>query len=157
MEELRKKFEEQTKKDQEELRRKKEELRRKQEDLRRKQEELRRKQEEFRKQREEQRKRLEEQARRLNEEIWSREDGQWRRNNHDNYNNLIESKIKVDKLNEENKKCIICLEDFKDNDNAIFLPCFHVFHNNCIREWLRNKDFCPLCKINIKNNLINNF
>ena len=77
-------------------------------------------------------------------------------NAQNNYSDLIETKISINKLNEENNRCIICYEYFKDNDNAIFLPCFHVFHSKCINEWLKNKDNCPLCKIEIKNNLNNN-
>ena len=77
--------------------------------------------------------------------------------NQNNYTHLLETKIETNKLNDEKKRCIICYEDFKDNDNAIFLPCFHVFHSKCINEWLKNKDNCPLCKIEIKNNLNNNF
>ena len=53
----------------------------------------------------------------------------------------------VNKLNDENKKCIICLEDYKNYDKAIYLPCFHLFHKKCITEWFkRNKRFCPFCK-----------
>ena len=78
-----------------------------------------------------------------------------RRNNQNNYNNLIETKIKANKLKEENKTCVICYEDFKDNDEAIFLPCFHLFHNNFINKWLKNKENCPLCKINVNDNLYN--
>ena len=73
--------------------------------------------------------------------------------NQNNYSHLLETKIETDKLNEENKRCIICYEDFKDNDKGIFLPCFHVFHSNCIKTWLKNKDNCPLCKFNVKDNL----
>ena len=72
-----------------------------------------------------------------------------------NYDNLIESKININKLNEENKTCVICYEDFKDNEDAIFLPCFHFFHTKCIKEWLKKSDICPLCKISVKNNLNN--
>ena len=73
-----------------------------------------------------------------------------------NSNNLIETKIDISKLKEDDKACSICLEDFENNDKAIFLPCFHVFHSKCINDWLSKKDECPLCKISIKNNLNNN-
>ena len=76
--------------------------------------------------------------------------------NNSNYKNLIETRINVDKLTEDNKRCVICYEDFKDNDESIFLPCFHVFHKKCIKKWLKYKDFCPLCKISVNNNLNNN-
>ena len=65
-------------------------------------------------------------------------------------NVLPESKIAdINKLNEENKKCLICLEEYVNNDNVIYLPCFHIFHKNCIIQWIKNHAICPLCKINI--------
>ncbi len=153
MEELKRKTEEEFKKKEEERKKLMEDL----EKQRKRQEEQRKKLievlEEQRRRLEEQVRKTEEENKRRNEERIRREDETWLRNN---YNNLIETKIKADKLNEENKKCVICLEDFKDNDNVIFLPCFHVFHPKCITSWLRKKDDCPLCKINIKNNLNNN-
>ena len=44
-----------------------------------------------------------------------------------NSNNLIETKIDISKLKEDDKACSICLEDFENNDKAIFftmLSCF---------------------------------
>jgi uncharacterized membrane protein YgcG len=82
-----------------------------------------------------------------------------------------EDKVKafLDKLKtRENPKeifaesCIICLEDFKQNDkmnldekNEIsILECGHKFHRNCITDWLKKDESCPLCrtKFNIKGN-----
>ena len=156
IEENKRKLEEQRRME-EDRRRMEEQRRRMEEDRRRMEEQIRRSMEEVRRRIEEQRRIFEEeQVRRINEENWRRDDENWRRINQNNYNNLIESKIKADKLNEENKQCVICIEDFKDNDDAIFLPCFHFFHSKCIKEWLNKTDNCPLCKINVKNNLNNN-
>ena len=129
--------------------------------MRRQTEELRKKLDEEQKKYEEEMKRyraqlirnLEERNRRIEENLYYNYQSANRRSNRYNLYNLIESKIDVNKLNEENKKCVICYEDFKNNDSAIFLPCFHVFHSNCIKEWLSKKDICPCCKINVKNNL----
>jgi hypothetical protein len=63
----------------------------------------------------------------------------------------------VNKLNEENKRCVICYENFKNNDNIIYLPCFHFFHQNCIINWIKKKPSCPLCKIKINNNSLSKF
>ena len=99
---------------------------------------------------------LSEDIKRLYEKFGIRYDiGDYNDIDNNNYDNLIESKINVNKLNENNKTCVICYDDFKDNDDVIFLPCFHVFHTKCIKEWLKNKNFCPLCKSNVKNNLNN--
>jgi uncharacterized membrane protein YgcG len=60
------------------------------------------------------------------------------------------------------ESCIICLEDFKQNDKKnleekdeiSILECGHKFHRNCITDWLKKDESCPLCrtKFNIKGN-----
>ena len=58
----------------------------------------------------------------------------------------------INKLNDENKRCVICLEDFKNNDKSIYLPCFHLFHEKCITDWINmRKGFCPVCRTLINN------
>ena len=158
--ERRRKLENEQRRRQEEQNRKIEEMKRKLEDeQRRRLEEYNRKIEEMNRQLEndnrrieEIRRQLEDNRRRLNEELRIRYDI---RDYDNNYDNLIESKININKLNEENKTCVICYEDFKDNEDAIFLPCFHFFHTKCIKEWLKKRDICPLCKISVKKNLNN--
>ena len=62
-------------------------------------------------------------------------------------NNLPSSKLKdISKLDDDKKNCIICLEDFRIDDEVIFLPCLHIFHRDCIIEWLKNHDDCPVGK-----------
>jgi hypothetical protein len=34
-------------------------------------------------------------------------------------------------------QCAICMDDFKENDEAKRLPCSHHFHEECISRWLR--------------------
>ena len=152
-EEHNRKIEEMKRKLEDEQRRRLEEYNRKIEEMNRQLEnERRRRQEEYNRRIEEIRRQLEDNRRRLNEELRIRYDiGDY----NNNYDNLIESKININKLNEENKTCVICYEDFKDNEDAIFLPCFHFFHTECIKEWLKKRDICPLCKISVKNNLNN--
>ena len=60
---------------------------------------------------------------------------------------LPKSRIKdISKLTEDKKKCCICLENFKVNDETINLPCIHIFHSNCIKKWMKRQDICPICK-----------
>ncbi len=48
------------------------------------------------------------------------------------------------------KECLICLEVISEEDrNLYFLPCSHFFHENCIYIWLRKNLYCPLCRIPI--------
>ena len=57
----------------------------------------------------------------------------------------------IDKLKE--KKCIICLENFKNGDESTTVPCFHIFHPNCIGEWLKKHNTCPICKTEFKEEI----
>ena len=76
--------------------------------------------------------------------------------------NLPETQIEdVSKLDPEKKNCVICLEDFKNKDKAIILPCIHLFHKTCINNWLKKKNTCPICKFKLTGSNIdsqnNNF
>ena len=56
-------------------------------------------------------------------------------------------KNKLEKLiNSNNDKCLICLEDFKENVQVLYLPCSHLFHSICILRWLLNNNKCPICQ-----------
>lgn len=39
--------------------------------------------------------------------------------------------------------CAICLDGFQQRDEAARLPCGHIFHSDCLREWLRVRLQCP--------------
>ena len=51
---------------------------------------------------------------------------------------------------EDEDLCSICLSNFDDKDVKI-LKCNHFFHNECIIEWLKVKEICPNCKVNLKS------
>ena len=75
-------------------------------------------------------------------------------NNSNILSQLPENKIEdLNKLNEENKRCIICLEEYNIGDITIVLPCFHFFHKSCMINWYKRKATCPLCKLDIKSNI----
>jgi len=42
-------------------------------------------------------------------------------------------------------ECSICLEQFSKN-RPVTLSCGHIYHKNCIKNWLKNNDACPLCR-----------
>jgi len=56
--------------------------------------------------------------------------------------------------NENSSTCVICLEEIntEENRNNKVLECGHMYHNDCIQDWLRTDSSCPLCRA--KSNLI---
>ena len=64
--------------------------------------------------------------------------------------NLPVSKVTKKKSDgSQDDDCIICLSDFKVGQDIISLPCFHVFHKECIESWLKSKLWCPVCKFKV--------
>ncbi|KAG6538124.1 hypothetical protein ZIOFF_003235 [Zingiber officinale] len=49
----------------------------------------------------------------------------------------------------EDTSCSICLEDFKVMTQALAMPCGHLFHEGCLKEWLRRRNSCPLCRFSL--------
>jgi hypothetical protein len=47
---------------------------------------------------------------------------------------------------QDNERCVICLEEYKHEDTLGRLKCGHGFHCNCIKKWLQVKNTCPVCK-----------
>ncbi|EYU24110.1 hypothetical protein MIMGU_mgv1a020245mg, partial [Erythranthe guttata] len=51
---------------------------------------------------------------------------------------------------DQNISCSICLEDLSPGDNdceeALCMPCSHVYHGNCIKKWLSISHYCPPCR-----------
>lgn len=53
--------------------------------------------------------------------------------------------------------CVICLEEItptntedhhevEDGRIILQMPCLHVFHRQCINDWLKNSHYCPTCR-----------
>ena len=45
----------------------------------------------------------------------------------------------------DNNKCIICQDDFRENEKVKKLSCEHLYHINCIDQWLKKEKKCPFC------------
>ena len=51
-----------------------------------------------------------------------------------------------------NNKCSICLEENVNFDSIyVITPCFHIFHEKCIKESQNFNFSCPLCRNNLKH------
>jgi hypothetical protein len=67
--------------------------------------------------------------------------------NQDEFNNLEKFNFNLN----ETKECLICLENFKINDQVTKIHCNHIFHTTCIKEWLlKENSKCPVCRIDVK-------
>ena len=69
--------------------------------------------------------------------------------------NQLNSQIFVKNINEDNskkiaKKCYICKKNFQQNEDINRLECMHIFHPNCIRNYLKNHNYCPDCFLLVK-------
>ncbi|KAL6614688.1 hypothetical protein ACP70R_036958 [Stipagrostis hirtigluma subsp. patula] len=47
---------------------------------------------------------------------------------------------------ETERKCSICQEEFEANEEMGRLDCGHSYHVYCIKQWLSQKNTCPVCK-----------
>ena len=47
---------------------------------------------------------------------------------------------------EDEVMCTICMVDIEDGDRIGALPCDHLFHVDCLKEWIQRRNVCPLCQ-----------
>jgi len=59
------------------------------------------------------------------------------------FNNLIPEKNQKNSYFHYNDKCCICL-DFP-NVHKVITPCNHMFCNNCLYDWMKINNHCPVC------------
>ncbi|KAE8671410.1 putative Thioredoxin domain-containing protein [Hibiscus syriacus] len=50
----------------------------------------------------------------------------------------------------EVEKCSICQEEYFVGDEVGRLQCEHRYHVGCIQQWLRVKNWCPICKASVE-------
>ena len=48
---------------------------------------------------------------------------------------------------EEDFTCTICIMEVEDGDKVGALNCHHIFHVQCLKEWIKRKNVCPLCQV----------
>lgn len=52
-----------------------------------------------------------------------------------------------DKIKSMNVSCTICQDEFNKEDIVRILPCEHIYHPDCIDDWLKEHSYkCPCCR-----------
>ena len=61
----------------------------------------------------------------------------------------IDSHLEKSKNNNivDDECCAICFSEL--NDDPVKLKCNHIFHSECIKEWVKSSATCPICRYNI--------
>lgn len=47
---------------------------------------------------------------------------------------------------DKHKDCCICLCEFEDDSEVSILKCEHILHKECMVEWGKYKQSCPICR-----------
>ncbi|XP_017795984.1 PREDICTED: uncharacterized protein LOC108577352 [Habropoda laboriosa] len=58
---------------------------------------------------------------------------------------------KVENGEDAIEKCTICLSEFEDCETVRRLPCMHLFHIDCVDQWLCTNKRCPICRVDIES------
>ncbi|KAE8727386.1 hypothetical protein F3Y22_tig00005465pilonHSYRG00151 [Hibiscus syriacus] len=58
----------------------------------------------------------------------------------------LKKRRKLSQDSSSRKECVICLDEFSDQDEVTSMPCDHVYHYDCIVEWLKTSHLCPMCR-----------
>ncbi|KAK8519034.1 hypothetical protein V6N13_017717 [Hibiscus sabdariffa] len=48
-----------------------------------------------------------------------------------------------------NESCVICRVDYEDGDSLTVLSCKHLYHPECINNWLKINKVCPVCSAEV--------
>lgn len=51
-----------------------------------------------------------------------------------------------DDINIQFTECTICLEGYEDTEKVRLSMCGHLFHMDCIDEWITKHASCPYCR-----------
>ena len=56
-------------------------------------------------------------------------------------------------VNDEDKQCMICLENYKIGDDIMTITCMHRYHRTCVAPWIASSPTCPVCKADVRDGL----
>ena len=49
------------------------------------------------------------------------------------------------------ERCTICLCEYEEQEDVRRLPCMHLFHRDCVDQWLPTNKRCPICRVDIES------
>jgi E3 ubiquitin-protein ligase RNF115/126 len=49
-------------------------------------------------------------------------------------------------FNDCDNSCPVCKDCFEIDQKALTLPCKHIFHDDCILPWFKERNSCPTCR-----------
>ncbi|OQS04405.1 hypothetical protein THRCLA_03353 [Thraustotheca clavata] len=52
-------------------------------------------------------------------------------------------------VRENARECVICQVDIDKADQVTRMPCQHIFHTECLGQWLKIGNSCPICRVEI--------
>ncbi|SJX66319.1 uncharacterized protein SRS1_16640 [Sporisorium reilianum f. sp. reilianum] len=60
----------------------------------------------------------------------------------------VAAKVRDGKITENMaERCLVCLEDWQDDDDCRVLACRHAFHTTCVDRWMTSSsNTCPMCR-----------
>lgn len=64
---------------------------------------------------------------------------------------LVETCLEMSDLSDGNEQCVVCFEAQQAGDLAVILPCGHAFHKNCVFNWLKRHNTCPVCRMEMNS------
>ena len=70
------------------------------------------------------------------------------------YNNgsIIKTDYELE-ISKEDSKCLICFDDYKENDELLVFFCYgkhaHHLHHICGKDWLKVSKTCPICRTKV--------
>lgn len=69
----------------------------------------------------------------------------------DKFNNI---KLTKENFEKYNTQCNICIDEYNIDDIIVELSCKHIFHKECIKNWLCKENIsCPVCRKDCRNKI----
>ena len=59
-------------------------------------------------------------------------------------------KLRKGRIKNAGTACAVCQNDFEVGQEFLELPCHHIFHDDCILPWFKERNSCPTCRYEIE-------